>query len=451
MKGSNSNYDSLEAQLNDTDRDVISFGNTDAKLQGMDSVDPITSAVREEIILKQQDLIFNSIVKDLDKDDSTKEELEKNYLQNRIFPSQKLVDKALKDKDLQDEIYKIEKQGYHSINEQFKDRFKNVDWSSVQGSDQKSTEIKINDKVVCNLSQETIKNKPFVAILSNGLAQEITSYRKINLPKQLDGGTGPMHAMFAARDANGLAITAKDAVYFSVHYDDNGKLSEVSTPVPIKFAGKGDDAIGYIERNGQIYTLPVDQGTYKTLMQEVTKNKGCAKDISSVEIEQAPKSQAKKNKKENTPERDPIPEKYKNKPLPKPPVPSKKPRTPKQDNIDQSIPSDSLSSSAYQWKNAKPKKHEWVSAKPSALKEESKQIPPATPSNRISDLVKKFGADLIQKLDQIRQKIVKYLPTTSREKIYSNDIETGTGGPPVSPINKKPDKANNRPGNGPGR
>lgn len=36
--------------------------------------------------------------------------------------------------------------------------------------------------------------------------------------------------------------------------------------------GKGDNAIGYIERNGEIYTLPVTKKAYNEMMTEVAKN-----------------------------------------------------------------------------------------------------------------------------------------------------------------------------------
>lgn len=47
-----------------------------------------------------------------------------------------------------------------------------------------------------------------------------------------------MHASFALKDANGHNMPAKDAVYFTVHYDKSGKLMEVTSPQPIKFMGK---------------------------------------------------------------------------------------------------------------------------------------------------------------------------------------------------------------------
>ena len=89
-----------------------------------------------------------------------------------------------------------------------------------------------------------------------------------------------MHVSLAVKDELGNNIAAEKAVYFTAHYDKAGKLTEVSSPQPVKFTGTGADAVGYIEREGKIYTLPVTQGKYKEMMQEVEVNKGAAVDLS---------------------------------------------------------------------------------------------------------------------------------------------------------------------------
>ncbi len=42
----------------------------------------------------------------------------------------------------------------------------------------------------------------------------------------------------------------------------------------MRFNGKGDEAIGYIEHLGQVYSLPVTQGKYREMMLALEKNKG---------------------------------------------------------------------------------------------------------------------------------------------------------------------------------
>ena len=89
-----------------------------------------------------------------------------------------------------------------------------------------------------------------------------------------------MHVSLAVKDELGNNIATEKAVYFTAHYDKAGKLTEVSSPQPVKFTGTGADAVGYIEREGKIYTLPVTQGKYKEMIKEVEINKGIAVDLS---------------------------------------------------------------------------------------------------------------------------------------------------------------------------
>jgi hypothetical protein len=114
----------------------------------------------------------------------------------------------------------------------------------------------------------------------------------------------------AVKDQNGRNISEKEAVYFTAHYDEQGKLTEISSPIPVKFMGKGDDAVGYIERVGpdgkpKVYTLPVTQGKYKEMMKEVAKNQGMAVDLSQ-EVAQEAQDLALTKKKSRDPvlERD---------------------------------------------------------------------------------------------------------------------------------------------------
>ena len=148
------------------------------------------------------------------------------------------------------------------------------------------SEIKGDDgQHITSLKETTVQGTTQVA-LEDGSMRSIKSYRQIEFPKQIEGGKGPAHFSMAVKDENGRNVPEKVAVYFTAHYDDKGKLTEVSSPVPVKFMGKGDDAIGYIERGGKVYTLPVTQGKYKEMMLEVVANKGMGANVSqSVEAE----------------------------------------------------------------------------------------------------------------------------------------------------------------------
>lgn len=81
-----------------------------------------------------------------------------------------------------------------------------------------------------------------------------------------------MHLSLAVKDENGRTIAKDRAVYFTAHYDSQGKLSEISGPKSVRFNGAGDEAIGYIEHLGHVYSLPVTQGQYREMMLALEKN-----------------------------------------------------------------------------------------------------------------------------------------------------------------------------------
>ncbi|MFK7968585.1 MAG: Sca4 family protein, partial [Rickettsiaceae bacterium] len=185
---------------------------------------------------------------------------------------------------MQTALNKIEVEGYKEVHNKFQENFQNVAWAAEASSpDQpktKSCEIKNEaGQVVANIKETTHDKAPIAVTLENGEKVTVKSFRTIEFP--LDNkGKGPLHLSMAVKDENGKNIAEKDAVYFTAHYDEKGKLTEVSSPVPVKFMGKGDDAVGYIERNGKVYTLPVTQGKYKEMMKEVAKNKGMGVNLS---------------------------------------------------------------------------------------------------------------------------------------------------------------------------
>lgn len=62
-----------------------------------------------------------------------------------------------------------------------------------------------------------------------------------------------MHASIALKDENGQNMPADNDVYFTTHYNEEGKLTEVRISQTIKFSSKEDNAVDYIEREGKIY------------------------------------------------------------------------------------------------------------------------------------------------------------------------------------------------------
>ena len=250
-----------------------------------DVVDPITQAIRDEIIKKQQLLLQAEIAKGME-EGSAKEAFQKQDLTalRAYLASEKgkeAVAQVMQNPEMQSQMHAIEQSGYKTVHSKFQDSFRNVDWGQLGANKIRTTNI-TNDagEAVCKLKETTIDTAPTSLVLDNGTMIAVKSYRQIDFPKELETGNGPMHVSMALKDENGRNMPERDAVYFTAHYDDSGKLTEVSSPVPVKFMGTGDDAIGYIERNGKVFTLPVTQGKYREMMQEVAKNHGMNVDIS---------------------------------------------------------------------------------------------------------------------------------------------------------------------------
>jgi hypothetical protein len=251
--------------------------------------DPITQAIRDEVLTKQQLYLQQEIAKTIPVGERN-HFLDQDLSAFRTFlqtdNGKEKLSSAMQKPETENQLKNIESNGYKEVHTQFQDSFKNVAWVSPPNSKVRFSEIKGDDgQHITSLKETTVQGTTQVA-LEDGSMRSIKSYRQIEFPKQIEGGKGPAHFSMAVKDENGRNVPEKGAVYFTAHYDDKGKLTEVSSPVPVKFMGKGDDAIGYIERGGKVYTLPVTQGKYKEMMLEVVANKGMGANVSqSVEAE----------------------------------------------------------------------------------------------------------------------------------------------------------------------
>jgi hypothetical protein len=240
-------------------------------------IDPV-SLVREEIINKQMQILKEAVAISYPDTVSLSMEQFKDYLKNH----QDIVVKSLENpafkQDIEAQMQQTEVAGYKKFNQEFAKVAKPVAWDGPSTTSGEKTQIVKNKEgqEVCTLKEIT-SSQTFTA--PNGSTKQV-SVRSIEFPPSLKEGSGPMHASFALKNAKGENMPAKDAVYFTAHYDKTGKLMEVTSPQPIKFMGKEDNAIGYIERNGEIYTLPVTKKTYNEMMTEVAKNKGVGINLS---------------------------------------------------------------------------------------------------------------------------------------------------------------------------
>ncbi|XVN43664.1 MAG: Sca4 family protein [Candidatus Rickettsia vulgarisii] len=258
-----------------------------------EEIDPITKAIRE-LLARQRELIAEHLKEDI-KDPKKFSEFAKDK------ENEEKINQALKVPELKKSLEEVEISGYKDIHTKFANRFSTMQWAdgSELEKDNVSTRSQIvkspDNKEIATLTESTRKvTPPDIIIDSKGNNVELKSYRTINFPLKLDNND-TMHLSLAVKDQNGKNIDKNKAVYFTAHYE-NGKLLEVSSPPPIKFNGNDPKAVGYIEQNGKIYTLPVTRKKYQEMMREVAINKGHGIDLSveqkltkSQTLEQGPK------------------------------------------------------------------------------------------------------------------------------------------------------------------
>ncbi len=96
--------------------------------------------------------------------------------------------------------------------------------------------------------------------------------RSVSLPTQLDPAE-KMDIFLAVSDANGKRISKDNPLYFSAHYDEMGKLVEMSMPKPVQLGGKDTDPISF-QHGENTYYLPINTGQYRLMQKEILKNKG---------------------------------------------------------------------------------------------------------------------------------------------------------------------------------
>lgn len=339
-------------------------------ISGDGFVDPITEAIRKEILEKQRDLIRNQLLKE----NAENPELKPNFENDEKFrdflktlnedPNKReLYDKTLENPELKKELENIEIAGYKNVHashsaevyrenkikeeqeellrkylnndpayseeaqdkekfrqfltnlnagerqglydkalsdEQFKGQYENVrqeyankyvggfrsmQWENqVSAGDLRSTVIKNGaGEEICTLAEKTHKTAPMTFYKQDGTPVTVNSYRTVDFPIDLEGKSGTMHLSLVAQNKEGKS---NNALRFTAHYeadphpDGTPKLKEISSPQPIKFIGKDENAVGYIEHGGEIYTLPVTRGKYEAMMKEVAINKGQGVDVS---------------------------------------------------------------------------------------------------------------------------------------------------------------------------
>lgn len=244
-------------------------------------VDSVTLAFRQEIIAKQQTTLKNILaeanitaisVANL----AVNSQQFKEFVENNNELIQKTwansITKSTVTQAMNDEV-----QSYAKIHQA--NNFKPLTWSNQppidNTTDTRSRVIKVKDEELFKLTETKVKTSTKV-ILEDGVTEkEISNYRNINLPLTIKPSGTAVHLSFPIQNEKGENIEASKALYFTTHYNEQGKLVEITNPLSLKFTGDDKDVIGYIQRGKNIYTIPVTKGQYESMMQEVAKNKGC--------------------------------------------------------------------------------------------------------------------------------------------------------------------------------
>ncbi|WP_250311784.1 Sca4 family protein [Rickettsia endosymbiont of Oedothorax gibbosus] len=249
-------------------------------------VDLVTLAFRQEIIDKQQTTLKNILaeanitaisVANL----AVNSQQFKEFVENNNELIQKTwansITKSTVTQAMNDEV-----QSYAKIHQA--NNFKPLTWSNQppidNTTDTRSRVIKVKDEELFKLTETKVKTSTKV-ILEDGVTEiEISNYRNINLPLAIKPSGTAVHLSFPVQNEKGENIEVSKALYFTTHYNEQGKLVEITNPLSLKFTGDDKDAIGYIQRGKHIYTIPVTKGQYEAMLQEVAKNQGCSINIS---------------------------------------------------------------------------------------------------------------------------------------------------------------------------
>ena len=150
---------------------------------GSSEVDPITEAIRKEILAEQQKLLKKEIaVSDPSVTAMTPEKF-REYLVSEKGKEE--AAKVFAKPEMQTALNKIEVDGYKEVHNKFRENFQNVPWSpDASGPDQpktKSCDIRNDAKEVVATIKETTHDKaPIAVTLDNGKSVQVNSYTNCN-------------------------------------------------------------------------------------------------------------------------------------------------------------------------------------------------------------------------------------------------------------------------------
>ena len=247
----------------------------------------ITQNIRDEITITQQLFVQREVAEIMPKDqreDIASLDMKKFNEFLHTPEGQEKFSKIMHDPSTVSALLHLEEVGYKQVHSNLEKNFKPLDWATTKShSEIRISKILDNQGNIITELKETTISTPTPLMLENAKdnakEKDITRYRIIDFPPHLDQPK-EAHFSIALKDEEGKNMPKKDAVYFTAHYDEAGKLNEVTSPIPVKFMGTDSSAIGYIEREGKIFTLPVTREKYTEMLIEVAKNKGLSMDMS---------------------------------------------------------------------------------------------------------------------------------------------------------------------------
>ncbi|MDN3031246.1 MAG: Sca4 family protein [Candidatus Tisiphia sp.] len=249
-------------------------------------VDLVTLAFRQEIIAKQQTTLKNILAEaNITAISVTNLAINSQQFKEFVENNNELIQKTWASsitKSTVTQAMNDEVQSYAKIHQA--NNFKPLTWSNQtpidNTTDTRSRVIKVKDEELFKLTETKVKTSTKV-ILEDGVTEtEISNYRNINLPLAIKPSGTAVHLSFPVQNEKGENIEVSKALYFTTHYNEQGKLVEITNPLSLKFTSDDKNAMGYIQRGKHIYTIPVTKGQYEAMLQEVAKNQGCNINIS---------------------------------------------------------------------------------------------------------------------------------------------------------------------------
>ncbi|BAG40292.1 cell surface antigen [Orientia tsutsugamushi str. Ikeda] len=151
--------------------------------------------------------------------------------------------------------------------------FSTLDWAthanSVGNTTQKTITNDAGEKVTDLISHS---HKTQLSASVNGVTKTVTKHRTIDIPRAVEENKGPLDLALVAQDETGKNMSESKAVYLTAHYNQEGKLVEMTHPEPLRFFSDEPGSPAYTVINNEVYTLPITKEKYDQLTKEISQN-----------------------------------------------------------------------------------------------------------------------------------------------------------------------------------